>query len=119
MKKYKSFVLAVILIFFGLIFVYIFNKPPWIYDKTVLDIHNNSNQKIENAYLSVEKSSTFKIPEGESYYSDKIQLPVIKSGKRIIIILDHGKVSVPGMQLRLKCGSFDDCIDDKLHKDNC
>ncbi len=36
MKKYRYFVLAVILIFFGLIFVYIFNKPPWIYAKTVL-----------------------------------------------------------------------------------
>lgn len=98
--------------------IYIINEPPWIIDKTVLDIRNNSKTDLKGMYLSVEKSSTFTVPNGETYYDKKIFIPTVYSGERVVVILNQGSVAAPGMQLRLNCNEFDDIIDDELHKDS-
>lgn len=119
MRKFlKCTIVILIIAFIVLLGIYLINMPPWIADKTVLDIRNNSKTDLSGIYLLVEKSSTFTIPKGEKYYDKKIFAPTIRAGERVVIILRQDKVSVPGMQLRLNCGGFDDIIDDHLHKES-
>lgn len=117
-KSFKILIAVLITILVSLLATIIINEPPWIIDKTVIDIRNNSKTDLSGIYLLVEKSSTFTIPKGEKYYDKKIFVPTIRAGERVVIILRQDKVSVPGMQLRLNCGGFDDIIYDHLHKES-
>mgnify|MGYP004645586937 CR=1 FL=1 len=107
MRKFlKCTIVILIIAFIVLLGIYLINMPPWIADKTVLDIRNNSSENLNGAYLSLEKNSEFEIPKGETYYDEKIIFPNINSGERVVVILDQDRVAIPGMQLRLKCGEF-------------
>ena len=100
-------VLIIICILFGVFYFSGINDTPRYPDKTVFDIRNYTGQTLSGGYLSVDVSESYHMPEGETYYEGRIEIPEIKPYERIIFVLDQNAIALPGMYLRFTYEPYD------------